>query len=659
MINKEYSYCWLPSKNDKSWIKKVNYLKLFKYIYLSKNNKFIKEEIIFFINKKNINFVKNINKANLIFIINNIYKNEEYIIKYTNFKMYIFSKNNTGFLYALFHLFKLIKLNLIIKGKDFFIREIPSSLIRMIHHLDNVNGSIDKCYSGNSIFFLRNSVHYNLNRIKFYCKLLSSIKINYICINNSNVDLSSTYLITSKWLIQLYQLYNIFYKYNIKMFISINYKSPIIIGNLNTFDPLNKKVIKWWKNRIKKIYKYIPYLGGFVIETDNKYLDGPSYYKRNHAESSKLIANILKYFNGILFWKCSIYSEQNWKNNNKDIACDIYNYYNKLNGLFLNNVILLIKSGPIGYQVREPVSPLLGSMNLTSQVLELQINQEYTGQNIDICWLPMQWKYIFNFDTFIYNKKSTIKKLISGKLNNIKYYGINVISNIGDNYNWTGNYLSQLNLFSYGKISWNININLNNLINEWIKLSINNNNKVLINIKKIILNSWKNYELYTSPLGTGFMVNPKNKYESDIDGYEYNNYGGNYHYANRKNIGNNRTFYINQYKLYNKKKFNDINRCPVELILFFHKIPYNFFLKKFNKTLIQYIYDTHFKGVNNIKVWINLWNKLKFLINKKIFLHVKNKLIKQYINASNWCNKINTYFFRKSGINDIYKRKIY
>ncbi len=658
MINKKFSKCWL--KNINKILKKKKYFNIFKNIYIKKNFSFIKNEILFYIKKK-INFVNSIKKATLIFIINKKFKNEEYLIKNIKKKIFIFSKNKNGFLYSLYHIFEMIQLKKINK-KNIFIHEKPHVKLRIIQHLDNLDGSIEKGYSGNSIFFLKNNINFNFSRIIYYCKLLCSIKINAICINNINVNISSTFLITKNWLIQLYEIYNILYEYNIKMFLSVNYQSPLILSKINTFDPLNKKVINWWETKIEEIYSYLPYLGGFLIETDSKYNKGPISYKRNHIEGCKNIAKNLNYFNGILIWKCNIFKEQNWRDKNNDKILHNYEYFKKFNNMFPKNVILQINS-PIGYQVREPVSPLLGSMNKTSQILELQINQEFTGQQIDLCWLPIQWKNIFNFNTYYYkNKKSTIKKLISGKLHNAKYYGVSVISNIGDNYNWTGNYLSQSNIFSYGNILWNLNINLNNLLKNWIKLSISNNNKIIKIIKKIIFNSWKIYEKYTSPLGIGGMVDPIFNYKVNVDGYEYIN-SGIYHNSNRYNIGYDRTSngsnFVKQYSKKNFIKFNNPKKCPEELLLFFHNLPYKYKLKKYKYSIIQYIYNTHFEGVKEIYKWIKLWNKTKFYIKKNIFRNVKKRLKKQYINSIEWRDKINTYFYRKSGIKDKFKRKIY
>ncbi len=654
-----YSKCWLPKLQDKNWVDKVSKVDFLKKIYISKNNLFLKKEIIFFIGKKNINFVKNKINATLIFEYNNLLLNEEFSINYWNKKLYINSKNNHGFIYGWFYLINKIQsndINLIIKEKSFYIKEKPDTKIRMLINLDHTNGSIDKGYSGSSIFFFNNKIHFNLLRIKYYARLISSIGINSLCINSNKVNWSDTHLITKFWLIQLYEIYDIYIKYNIKLFISVNYKSPVILSNLSTYNPQNNKVIQWWEKKIEEIYEYMPYFGGLLI--DLKYINKKKYI----IQYSKLIASPLKYFNGLLFLKCSAYKKKSWKYIS-DKACFVYEKFNYLDGLFLDNVILQIKNGPIGYQVREPVSSLLGTIKKTSQILELQITQEYTGHQIDLCWLLPQWKYILNFDTFCSGNNSKIKKLISGKIYNMKYYGISGISNIGDNLNWTGNELAQANIFGYGKLLWNLNINLNNLLKEWIKLTFNKFNKFLIkNISKIMFNSWKTYEKYTSPLGIGGMVNSISKYGPNIDSNEYSN-SGIYHYSNRYSLGVNRTKkgskYTEQYFYKNKIMFNNKYKCTEELLLFFHHLPYTFFLKKSKKTIIQYIYDNHFQAVNTIIKWIILWKKIKKLISNKKYKNIKSRLIKQYFNARKWRDQINTYFFRKSGIKDKYNRKIY
>ncbi len=266
-----------------------------------------------------------------------------------------------------------------------------------------------------------------------------------------------------------------------------------------------------------------------------------------------------------------------------------------------------------------------------------------------------------NFNIYNPIKKKNIIKLLTGKLNNTKYNGINGISNVGNNFNWTGNDLAQANLFCYGKLSFNPNLNIKNLLNEWIILSFNKNYHVVNNIKTIMKNSWYNYENYTSPLGLNGMYDNKTHYGPNIDDSEYNS-NGLYHNSNNKSLGINRykqkKSCIHQYSKYNRKIFSNHITCPEKFLLFFHNLPYNYILKS-KKTIIQHIYDVHFSGVKTILINIYLWNKLKKHISFKIFDNVKKRLKKQYINACEWRDQINSYFYKKSGIKDKFNRKIY
>ncbi len=717
MLEKNYSRCWLPDVYSESWVNLLTKNQYFLNIYLPNdkhiNWNIIKSEILFFFQSLKINFINDKRFATCVFYYDSTYAKEEYSFYFYHEQLYLVSKITSGFLYAFFHILRLIQLNQLntLKYNKIIIHEKPNVSIRMINHWDNLNGTIERGYAGNSIFFLNNRIHFNLQRIQDYCRLLCSIGINAICLNNVNVNLNATYLITREWLIQLYELYNLFNQYNIKLFLSINYLSPVLIGNLTTYDPLDKTVQEWWMKKVTEIYEYLPQFGGFVIKANSEGTAGPLDYGRDHAQGSQPIAKALQYFQGILFWRCFVYnSKQNWRNRNIDRACAAYDHFHHLDGLFERNVVLQIKNGPMDFQVREPVSPLLGSMPYTSQSLELQITQEYTGlfernvvlqikngpmdfqvrepvspllgsmpytsqslelqitqeytgQQVDLCWLVPQWKTILSFDTYHKGVHSTIAKLVSGNLYNTLYTGIIGVSNIGDNYNWTGHYLAQANFYCFGKLLWNLNINIKSLLSDWIQLSISNDPKVISIISKIMYPSWTTYEKYTSPLGIGWMVTPNVHYGPNIDGYEYSNWGT-YHYANRYGLGINRTTtgsnYVSQYHSVNKEIFNNIKTCPVELLLFFHHLSYNHILElESQKTIIQYIYDTHYQGVQEIYKYLKLWRTLEKSIPDIIFKNVYKRIKKQYINAIEWRDQINTYFYRKSGIKDILNRKIY
>ena len=355
-----------------------------------------------------------------------------------------------------------------------------------------------------------------------------------------------------------------------------------------------------------------------------------------------------------MIWRCFVYNcKQDWRDYSTDRAKAAFDCFNPLDGEFLENVFLQIKNGPMDFQVREPISPLFGVMDKTNKILELQITQEYTGQQKDVCFLIPWWKEVLDFKICNNIESSTVKERIKG---------VAGISNIGADLNWTGNFLAQANLYGYGRLIWNSKITSEEIVDEWIKLTFGDNKIVLKNIKFILLNSWKAYENYTSPLGIGWMVSPGHHYGPDIDGYEYSPWGT-YNRANCNSIGIDRTIksgtrYIEQYKSPLKEIYEDINNCPDELLLFFHNVKYNHKLKNGN-TVIQHIYNSHFEGYDLVERFLYKLDEIKALINEEIYNHINDKLREQLLNAREWRDRVNTYFYRISGIKDEKNRKIY
>ncbi len=594
----------------------------------------------------------------------------------------IISSDESGILYGVFHLIRLMDQNNKI-SESIEIIENPENKLRLINQWDNIDGTIERGFSGSSIFFesVRNKnkmkdimkvigipassdlireafcdeyrLCEDLNRIYDYARILASIGINGIVINNTNVHKEETYFIDNR--IDMIKIINdIMSEWGIRVYLSINFAAPITLKELNTADPLDNDVIKWWKDRVKFVYEQIPNLGGFMVKADSEGRPGPFSYGRNHADGANMLANALKSYGGILIWRCFVYNcKQDWRDYSTDRAKAAFDCFNPLDGYFLDNVYLQIKNGPMDFQVREPISPLFGSMDNTNKILELQITQEYTGQQRDVCFLVPWWKEILDFKTYANKKDSMVKERING---------IAAISNIGNDLNWTGNFLAQANLYGYGRLIWNSKLTSDEIVDEWIKLTMGFDKTVLNNIKFILLNSWKAYENYTSPLGIGWMVSPGHHYGPDIDGYEYSPWGT-YNRANLKGIGIDRTIrhgtkYIDQYNVPLKDMYEDLEKCPDEILLFFHHVPYSYKLKS-GKTVIQHIYDSHFEGFEFVELFIKKLYELEGLINKEIYNHLKDKLNDQLENAREWRDRVNTYFYRISGIKDNKNRKIY
>lgn len=584
---------------------------------------------------------------------------ESYQITYKKGNIEISSASEVGILYGVFSFLRNLQLGKSLQDMNLF--EKPSNPLRMLNHWDNMDQSIERGYAGDSIFFQNNEIIIN-ERTYDYARLCASIGINGIAINNVNVKDAATYLITDRYLDKLTILSSIFTSYGIKLFLSINFAAPVDMGELDTADPLDEKVIAWWRNKSSELFERIPDFGGYIVKADSEFRPGPFTYNRTHSDGANMLARALKPHGGILIWRCFVYNcKQDWRDRKTDRARAAYDHFAPLDGKFDDNVILQIKNGPMDFQVREAVSPLFGALKNTNVILEFQVTQEYTGQQKHVCYLVPMWKEVLDFNTYAKEEFAKVKDIVSGKTFPMKYSGITAVANVGNNYNWTGHDLALCNWYGFGRLLFNTELTGEEIANEWIQLTFGNEKKVIDIILKILKDSWATYEKYTSPLGIGWMVNPSHHYGPNIEGYEYSKWGT-YHRADHKGIGVDRTTkgtgYTTQYLEANASMYENKETCPEELLLFFHYVSYDYMLKS-GKTLIQHIYDTHFEGVEEVENMIEQWKQLDGLIDEGIYNRVSMRLEMQLESSIEWRDMVNTYFYRKSGIGDKLNRTIY
>ncbi|MCI1477079.1 alpha-glucuronidase family glycosyl hydrolase [Clostridium beijerinckii] len=613
------------------------------------------------------------------------YKIKHEILSQKKHRITISAKDDNGILYGVFALLRLFEQNKEIEKIE--VIDNPKNVIRLINNWDNIDGTIERGFAGSSILFescrnknimkeimeviggitatnetLRKAFNDDykeaddLGRINDYARLLSSIGINGVVINNTNVHREETYFIDDKITI-VKVISEILGRWGIKTYISINFAAPITIGDLKTSDPLDKNVRKWWKKKAQFVYSIIPNLGGFMVKADSEGRPGPFTYGRNHAEGANMLASALAPYGGLLIWRCFVYNcKQDWRDHTIDRAKAAYDCFTPLDGQFLDNVYLQIKNGPMDFQVREPVSPLFGAMDKTNKLMEFQITQEYTGQQKHVCFLIPWWKEVLSTQTYA-NSDNVNENNISKRIK-----GIAAIVNIGNDENWTGHFLAQANLYGYGRLAWNSDISSEEIVQEWIQLTFGDNTLVMKNVIYILMKSWETYEKYTSPLGIGWMVSPGNHYGPDVDGYEFSPWGT-YHRSDCKGIGIDRTLengtgYTSQYNEPLNSIYNNLETCPDELLLFFHHVPYTHVLTS-GKTVIQHIYDTHFEGFEEVEKFIEKWKELEEIIDRNIYNRVIERLHIQLDSARDWRDQINTYFYRMSGIEDEKGREIY
>ncbi len=571
----------------------------------------------------------------------------------------ITSTGEKGILYGVFSLIRRIQTGKPLKSWSE--SQVPSNPLRMLNHWDNMDGSIERGYSGNSFFFENNTVLVN-ERTRAYARILASIGINAAVINNVNVKDAATWLITDRYFKSLKEMAEIFEEYGIKLFLCANYASSIDLGGLNNADPLDKAVQQWWQHKSKEVFNNIPNLGGFVIKADSEGRPGPFTYGRTQADGANMLAQAVEPFGGIIIWRCFVYNcNQDWRDKITDRARAQYDYFKELDGQFADNVILQIKNGPMDFQVREPVSPLFGGMNKTNQLLEVQIAQEYTGQQKHVCYLIPWFKEVLSFRTYLKNGTDTVADIISGRTLGNKQCGIAAVSNTGSDYNWTGHDFAAANLYGFGRLSFNTELQADEIAWEWACQTFGTDKQIMDNIVKMLMMSWPAYEKYNAPLGIGWMCNPNNHYGPNVDGYEYDRWGT-YHRADHLGIGVDRTDagtgYARQYNSPNYEMYNNLESCPDELVLFFHHLPYNYILKS-GSTVLQHIYDTHFEGFKDVEEMILLWQELEDKIEPEVYKRVKDRLNMQLCNSKEWRDVINSYFYRKTGIPDAKGRTIY
>ena len=300
----------------------------------------------------------------------------------------------------------------------------PSNPLRMMNHWDNMDGSIERGYSGRSFFYANDEIIVD-DRTVDYARFMASIGINGIVINNVNVKWAATDLITTRFFDKVKELSDIFEDYGIKLYLSLNFAAPIELGGLPICDPLDEQVKQWWKNKIKEVYDHLPNLGGFLVKADSEGRPGPFTYGRTQADGANMLGDIIAPYGGIIIWRCFVYNcTQDWRDTKTDRARAGYDYFKGLDGQYHDNVILQIKNGPMDFQIREPISPLLGGLTQTNQMLEVQIAQEYTGHQIDLCYLIPMFKEILGFKTYCKSDNDTVADVVSGRTMGNKLAGM-------------------------------------------------------------------------------------------------------------------------------------------------------------------------------------------------------------------------------------------
>ena len=553
---------------------------------------------------------------------------DDYSITTANGKILLTASTDVGLLYGAYHLLRLQQ-----SGADYTsynnIKESPAYDLRILNHWDNPDGTVERGFAGRSIFWTEKEL--NTEHIKQYGRANASIGINGTVLNNVNAKPAT---LSTQQLERAKQIADILRPYGVRVYLSINFASPIRLGGLPTADPLNADVVKWWKEKVDEIYKMIPDFGGFLVKANSEGEPGPCDYGRSHSEGANMLAKVLKKHNGIVMWRAFVYNPQS-----SDRANQAYEEFMPLDGQFDNNVIIQIKNGPIDFQPREAYSPLFTGMQKTSMMVEFQITQEYLGAANHLVYLAPMWKEFFGFV-----KPSSLKAMAG-------------VANIGDDVNWCGHHFAQSNWYAFGRLAWNPNLTSTQIAEEWLTQTFGEQSNLspltshLSPLLKVMLDSREACVNYMMPLGIHHIFAGTHHYGPEPwyspKGVRADWTPPYYHKADSIGMGFDRTLTgsanVRQYPDSLCNLYNNIKTCPENLLVWFHHVPWDFCMKS-GRTFWDELCHKYNDGVQQARQFLVVWDAMQPYVDAQRFNEVQRKLRIQARDAVWWNNACLLYF---------------
>lgn len=520
--------------------------------------------------------------------------------------------------------------------------EKPQVGLRILNHWDNLDGSIERGYAGKSIFkweeiklgkngkggSISKSLH---DRLITYARANASLGINGSVLNNVN---ASPKMMTAEYINKVRVIANILRPYGIRVYLSINFASPMALGYTKTADPLDKKVQQWWKKKAKEIYAAIPDFGGFLVKANSEGQPGPGDYHRTHADGANMLADAVKPYGGIIMWRSFVYGANH---KGEDRVKQAVSEFKGMDGKFRDNVILQSKNGPLDFQPREPYAPIFDNIKQTPQIAELQITQEYLGQSKHLTYLAPMWKEFFGF------------------VNPSKLVGISGVANIGDDANWCGHPFSQANWYAFGRLAWNPSLTAEEIAHEWLVQTYENQDEKFTKpVEMMMMTSREACVNYMMPLGLHHIFKFDHHYGPEPDGfiasYPLEWCPVYYHKADAKGIGFDRsskgTDAVGQYPEPYRSLYDNIETCPEEYLLWFHHVAWNYKMKS-GSTLWQELCMKYNMGVAMVEVYRDFWHtsaKQYMKGHEQEWQHTDSLLNVQLENAKEWRNTCLKYF---------------
>ena len=555
---------------------------------------------------------------------------EGFRIRHEDNKITLTSPTETGLLYAAYHLLRMQETGQnVVEAQT---TENPAYNLRILNHWDNMDRTVERGYAGQSLWNWEELPNTLSDRYKEYARANASIGINGTVLNNVN---ASPKILSAEYLQKVKALADIFRPYGLRVYLSVNFASPMALDSLSTADPLDKEVIRWWKNKVKEIYRIIPDFGGFLVKANSEGQPGPCDFGRTHAEGANMLADALKPYKGIVMWRAFVYSPSD-----ADRAKQAYLEFKPLDGQFRNNVIVQVKNGPIDFQPREPYSPLFGAMQHTPLMAEFQVTQEYLGHSNHLAYLAPMWKEFFEFVA------PASLKAVAG------------VANIGTDANWCGHTFAQANWYAFGRLAWQPSLSSGNIADEWLKQTFGSQpSDINAQLKKMMLDSHEAVVNYMMPLGLHHIFAWGHHYGPEpwcsIPGHRPDWLPSYYHRADKQGIGFDRSSKgsnaVAQYPETLAKQYDNIDTCPEEYLLWFHHVPWSHRMKS-GRSLWDELCHHYDNGVRQVRDFQKIWDAAEKYIDAERFHEVQSKLKIQARDAVWWKDACLLYFQEFSGM---------
>jgi len=553
----------------------------------------------------------------------------------------IASPTQVGVLYGVFHLIRSIQIGEF--TAQLSVKTEPHFDVRILNHWDNLNGTVERGYAGRSIWLWDELPGTLSPRYKAYARANASIGINAMTPNNVNAD---PLILSREYLYKVQALANVFRPYGVRMYLSINFASPMVLDGLPTADPLVPEVRQWWIDKVNEIYKLIPDFGGFLVKANSEGQPGPLDFGRTHVDGANMIAEALKPHGGIVMWRAFVYEPDGI-----DRAKEAYLEFVPYDGQYHPNVTIQAKSGPVDFQPREPFSPIFNGLRKTGVTVEVQITQEYTGWSDHLVYLGLQNTEMLKSETYAFGPGSTVARMTDGTLIPGRVSAFAGVANIGRDANWTGHHFAQANWYAFGRQGWDHELCPEKIADEWIRMTFTSDTAFRYPVREMMMSSLETVIDYMQPLGLHHIFAWDHHYGPEpwcyVPGARPDWLPRYYHQASEKGIGFNRTRTgsgaVDQYEQPLADRFNDIKTTPEIFLLWFHHVPWDHKMKS-GKTLWDEMAHIYQRGVDSVRSFQKTWDRMEPFVDAERFRHVQSRLRKQIRSAVWWRDAVLLYF---------------